>query len=574
MTLGTAMIVALLGLASLTLVRIERMQVSGFSDSTAAERYARAAIDMALFEIRHNAAWRQDMTDGVWEADRPIGAGSYSFRAIDPADKDLTSGDYDPLVVIGTGKSGAAVYKLQVRIGVRQPGLRCLEPAIHAGNKLMFDAAIAQSDHFFSANNEAEVRGGAEVFADVEAANGFQSGSSGGGVFHGSVTTEGDWPREMPDPNTVSDYYLNNGTPISIYDLPLWDANLLQNPGMEGSSSMVPWYEVGSTISRNNVSNVDQWSLRVSNRSSAAHTVAQDVTSQLQSGLSYHSEAWVRSEGIGGDFRIALKLVSTGDGERIVPLTAWVTVDDSWNEVSGDAVVSWSGSLQQAEWFIETNNTSDIFRIDDVVLQEANAPSGWHVFHRKVLSPASNPFGSGITNPQGIYVLDCDGGKLNIRDSRIVGTLVFVNQNATIVDQGSINWSPALIGSDPSVPNMPALLAEESIELYFEAADLDEGQLNVNLNPPGTPYKGETDTDKADVFPSLIQGVVYSIINVEIMNGPRFDGVIVSGNDIVSTDADLQVTYDPVYFKRNAPPGFQVDPEFYIVKGSFKQVVD
>lgn len=151
-----------------------------------------------------------------------------------------------------------------------------------------------------------------------------------------------------------------------------------------------------------------------------------------------------------------------------------------------------------------------------------------------------------------------------------------INQDngKTYLIQKSVHWSPALISSDPAVPNMPALLTERNVDIAFGSTDLNEGQVNVNFNPAGTPHNGATDTDKTDVYPSVMQGVVYSGENINIAGNPQFYGVVVAQRDILATGADLGVRYDPVYFKQNAPPGFREPPEFYIVPGSFKRVVD
>ncbi len=575
LTLGTALIVGVLGLASLMVVRIQRKQIENFGDSAAAERYARAALDMALFEIEHNSSWRSDMAQGKWETDQPIGTGSYSFQAVDPTDADLTDAIYDPVVVVGTGKSGRARHKLQARINVRLPGLRCLEPAIHADYNFIVDASLAQSDHIFSANRDIEATNSAVVDADVEAANAVMTSS--GGMFLGSTTTEGDWPRAMPDRSTVFDYYINNGTPISIYDLPMWDANLLGNPGIESSLGQAPWYSVDCSISSSTMTHSGQKSLRVHNRNAVSDTVAQDVTAELQSGITYHAEAWLMTEGMMEDtMRIVLRLVSTGDGERLVPFSNWTTVNGDWKLVAGDATVNWTGSLEKAEWFLQTDNDSDAFRIDDAEFKDANAPADWYTIHRKVLSPANNPFGTGITNPQGIYILDCNSENLSIRDSRISGTLVLINQNNnnTYRVQRSVLWSPALISADPAIANLPALLTERNVDLAFGSTNLNEGQVNVNFNPEGTPYNGATDTDKADVYPSKMNGVVYSGENINIGGNPRFYGVVVADRDILATGTDLGVRYDPVYFEENAPPGFRREVEYYIVPGSIRRVVD
>ncbi|MHC4064703.1 MAG: hypothetical protein ACYSUI_09410, partial [Planctomycetota bacterium] len=51
-----------------------------------------------------------------------------------------------------------------------------------------------------------------------------------------------------------------------------------------------------------------------------------------------------------------------------------------------------------------------------------------YVIEDVVLSPDRNPYG--VANPRGIYVIDCLGGTVLIRNCRIVGTLVLQNPNS------------------------------------------------------------------------------------------------------------------------------------------------
>ena len=243
------MIVAVLATAALLNVRIQRAQINDVADVTRARLYARAAIDMALFRIANDTDWRQKMNDGVWQVDQPIGVGTYSFQASDPKDGDLTNAVFDPVMIVATGRSGPARQKLQVQIKIKQPGLRCLEPAVHAGSDLTFKGVTATSDHFVSSNGNVKAKDAAQVYADVEAAGNVKA--EGGGVFHGSTTTEGDWPREMPDTATVFDYYTTNATWINVNDLPLWDQMLLTNPNMDdGVTGWVPYGELHAHAGR------------------------------------------------------------------------------------------------------------------------------------------------------------------------------------------------------------------------------------------------------------------------------------------------------------------------------------
>lgn len=182
---------------------------------------------------------------------------------------------------------------------------------------------------------------------------------------------------------------------------------------------------------------------------------------------------------------------------------------------------------------------------------------------QKVLSPASNPFGS-ETNAQGIYVIDCQANSVVISQSRIVGTLVLLNPGSGSAVQGSVNWTPV-------VQNYPCLLVQGDLSLKFSSSALTES--GTNFNPTGTPYPypdGDTDKDGTDSYPSLISGLVYVSGSVSTLNSPAVGVLAVGGT--LSCSGTLNLTYDSLYLF-NPPPGFYSfvmtpDPQ------SWKQVVD
>lgn len=181
-----------------------------------------------------------------------------------------------------------------------------------------------------------------------------------------------------------------------------------------------------------------------------------------------------------------------------------------------------------------------------------------------VLSPASNPFGP-ETNPLGIYVIDCQGREIEIRFSRIVGTLVLLNPGSGSNIRLSVNWESA-------VENYPALLVSGAMTIGLDAADLSESTLGVNFNPPGTPDEDKEDTVLDDTYPSEIKGLVYVSGNLEASGSNQFKGAVVVGESLNATGT-MDLSYRSDYFD-NPPPGFIEVPKMRIVAGSWKQIVD
>ncbi len=363
---------------------------------------------MGMHWIDDDPNWRTTYPNGVWEAERLIGNGTYTLEGTDPDGLALDNNDSDPLVLTGIGFEGDARYKLEVTLTAETQGLTCLEVALHAGTDLSFSTSDVQCNQTISANNSVSESGNCNIFSDVEAVNAIS-----GDDYLGTNTT-GITPRTMPD-STVFDYYLANGTTIDYASLPS----------------------------------------------------SKDIAEEL-------------------------------------------------------------------------------------------------------LSPDSNPYGP-TTNPEGIYVIDCAGAKISIKDSRIVGTLVLLNTGSNSEVRATIHWEPA-------VANYPALLVSGVINFNFNNTTLSEPIQGTNFNPPGTPYPylgGTSNTTKDDTYPSMIKGLVYVSGDASAdMNHPVFDGVLVVGSTFtVTLQNDIDLTYRSTFLD-NPPPGFGAPPKMVLSPGSWEQVVD
>lgn len=211
--LGCALVVAVIGLSALTVTRIERSYADATADFARSRLYAQSAIEMGMLRIRNDPEWRTTYPSGVWETDRPIGEGTYTLEGIDPDDNNLKDRDTDPVVLTGTGVRGDTQYKLQVILVADTEPLTCLEVSLQAGNDAIFqDPATVSGNQIISANNTIQAVGSCTINPDCEAVNGFV-----GAITPGSKTS-GITPRTMPDSATVFDYYITNGTLITVPD--------------------------------------------------------------------------------------------------------------------------------------------------------------------------------------------------------------------------------------------------------------------------------------------------------------------------------------------------------------------
>ena len=196
--------------------------------------------------------------------------------------------------------------------------------------------------------------------------------------------------------------------------------------------------------------------------------------------------------------------------------------------------------------------------------QEFDVVEGVPTIRRELLSPSSNPFGGG-TNSEGIYIIDAQGETLDIEDSRIVGTLVILNAAWGSVIRGSVNWEPA-------VPNYPALMSNDELNLAMTSAPLSEATTGRNFNPVGSGVGGAEDSTLDDSYSSVIKGIVYSVGDIAISNSVWIDGVLVAGNTL-TISGGLTVTYQQAHLD-DPPPGFIDTAPMVVVAGSWKQLIN
>jgi hypothetical protein len=180
-----------------------------------------------------------------------------------------------------------------------------------------------------------------------------------------------------------------------------------------------------------------------------------------------------------------------------------------------------------------------------------------------LLSPSINPYGA--TNANGIYVVDCQGGNMNIQQCRIVGTLVLLNAGNVQI-QNQVVWSPA-------VANYPCLLIDGDLTVNSNGNYLTEGG-GENYNPPGTPYpypSGFSNMTTTDTYVPAVQGMVYLAGNLTVQGNVFAANLLVVGGSLsMAGGATLYMSYDPIYYN-NPPPGFGT-VSMVVSPGSWQQV--
>ncbi len=178
------------------------------------------------------------------------------------------------------------------------------------------------------------------------------------------------------------------------------------------------------------------------------------VTINTDQFVSTNNQIWTNGSGI-----------ISGDAEAVSTIAAGSVTGNATTGVSSRRLPDTAAAF---EYYL-TNGTWIDF---------GDLPGG--AIENVVLSPASNPYGSGRTDPQGIYVIDCQGFDLVVQDSRIVSTLVVLNPGPGTRLERAINWEPA-------VRNFPALMVAGNLMLKFNGVGtLNEG---INFNPRVRPIR-------------------------------------------------------------------------------------
>ena len=179
-----------------------------------------------------------------------------------------------------------------------------------------------------------------------------------------------------------------------------------------------------------------------------------------------------------------------------------------------------------------------------------------------VLSPGNQPY-TGVTHPAGLYVIDCQGANITVRNCRIVGTLILLNVGA------SSRISQAVL-MEPARPGEPTLLVQGSITIRLRQFLLSELDLGTNFNPVGSPYEGVEDSTIDDRYPSEIRGLTYVSGTLSCLDRAVFDGVVLAGR-LECSDTFI-VRHDRA-IQKTPPDGF-VDQYIYTAQpGTWEKAV-
>jgi len=182
----------------------------------------------------------------------------------------------------------------------------------------------------------------------------------------------------------------------------------------------------------------------------------------------------------------------------------------------------------------------------------------------ELLTPDRNPFGGGL-NPDGVYYIDTGGGDLHIKRTRIHGTLVVKCPGKTVFIEDR-----SLLHAFRS--DYPVLVVDGNVKIELKSATENLWEsFTRNMNPPGSPYEGHSDTDETDVYPSRVQGLVHVRGNLTIKETSRIVGAVICEGK-VEIDHDPTITHEPALYE-NPPMGYTYVKRMKPSAGTWKQVM-
>ncbi len=546
--MGASLIVVCLAVASLQAVRVQRRINEEISQLANAKKLAQSGIEFAQQRILTDTNWRTFFTHGV-PVSRNTTGGNFSVTLTDPEDGVIANQTTDPIVVTSIGNFGSSSHKLVAYLEPQSQLLAACRSALYAPTSIAFNACTITSNQW--AYSDIQIGASSNPVVNMNCMAGSLSGI--GSSYKQRAIQGGLWPMAKPDllPTSstyVGKYYVDNSVIINATDLPTGGTELIKNGGFETDTSN--WTAMNCTITRStSQKKVGIASCLVSGQGFLS-APGQSISQQMIKNRNYNVSFWIRTT----ENQLISPVISlTGSGSFIPVIKTGASVpvlNGVWTQISDTMNVTWSGTLTSAEFQIGSEKMSD-YHFDAVSIIDADRVAGTRYIENVLLGTASNPYGTQVASPNGIYSINAGGEKILIRDSRINGTII-VQAASKVELRNAISW-------EPSGRNFPALIANAPIDDLTSIVSLSEATIGVNLNPATSPYLGVSDIDASGTYPSLINGPIVSTGDILLNGISRLSGPVLSGTNIVVTSSNLNINF-PSDMILNPPPGFFADP--------------
>lgn len=209
----------------------------------------------------------------------------------------------------------------------------------------------------------------------------------------------------------------------------------------------------------------------------------------------------------------------------------------------------------------------------------------------KLIAPGLNEYDLDAPTGSNIWYLNTGGQDITIKNSRIQGTLII-----NVGNSKSVRITNRVL-IEPDSPSMPSLIVIGNLEIQTDGPSLglaallalplgdlrttlaatskplSESTLSHNFNPPTAPYQGGSDTDKADRYPCMMNGLIYATSDVVFSNTNWVLGLVIAGQDVDVDGGTTAVFHDTIYYDN--PPDGMVEYDtstFVLMNGTWGRI--
>ena len=158
---------------------------------------------------------------------------------------------------------------------------------------------------------------------------------------------------------------LGGGTQVPTPTPTPLPGNVLTNGDTEAGTTGWAVFGSGSLSSNTSVVHGGTHSLLITGRTAAWNGISQTVTSKLTNGKSYTTQVWVRLQSGTANAKVTLALTVNGTTSYLSLVPSTAVNSSGWTLLTGTATVSWSGTLSNAVWYVETASGTASYYLDD-----------------------------------------------------------------------------------------------------------------------------------------------------------------------------------------------------------------
>ncbi len=145
-------------------------------------------------------------------------------------------------------------------------------------------------------------------------------------------------------------------------------SNLLTNGNIESGTTGWSAFGSGTLAPDTSVVHSGNDSLLISGRTASWNGPSQDLTAKVTSGKTYTTNVWMRTQTGTPTGKVTLAVTANGT-TNFITLAQGAVNSSGWTLLSGTTTVSWTGTLTQARFYVETTTGTDNFLIDDASIQ-------------------------------------------------------------------------------------------------------------------------------------------------------------------------------------------------------------